>query len=276
MDMVDYVSSSCLRRFLGLKKLGYNVTIINCGRKLYDIFAVVGFEKMIHIGTKKLQIDTSKMKQIATGGNGKIYNFTRDEVLKIYYDSVSDERVENGMVNAKKAFNKGLPVVIPFAMVETDQGKGVIYEKVTGKSLAEEMHTNPKYFKKGALGLINLCKQLGSTEFEPGELSSIRETYINGLDPIKKLLPPHYVDAYNIAVECIPETYTAVHGDLHAGNVMIEGNELLLIDVDDFGCGHPIWDACSFYTAYYCLWEIDNEKESMDFIGMTPKQAGKV
>lgn len=240
MELVEYVSSSVLRRLIALKNAGYNVTVINCSRKLYDIFAIVGFEKLIHIGTKRLQIKTNKMKEIATGGNGKIYDFSRDEILKIYYETISDERAEKGMQNAKKAFNKGLPVAIPFAMVETDQGKGIIYEKLKGKSLAHEMHTNPRYFKTGAIELVKLCKTLGSTHFEPGELSSVRETFINGLDPIKKFLPPHYVDAYNIAIESIPETNTAVHGDLHAGNVILEGNDLLLIDTDDFGSGHPI------------------------------------
>lgn len=276
MEKVEACSSSVLRRMVMLKNAGYNIKIINAGRKLYDIFAVVGFDKIVHIGTKKLNINTKNMKQFAEGGNGKIYEFTRDEILKIYYDFQSEEKIERGMHNAKLAFTKGLPVAIPYASVKTDQGIGIIYEKVTGKSLAATMHNNKKYFDTGAREMTKLCLQLATTHFGDEELTNVKLGFVNGLDPIAKFLPPHYVDAYNIAIEMLPETDTAVHGDFHAKNIMLEGNELLLIDVDDFGSGHPIWDVGSMYTAYKFLSDKGDEDETFAMVGMNVGEAARV
>lgn len=276
MEKVEACSSSVLRRMIMLKNAGYNIKIINAGRKLYDIFAVVGFEKIVHIGTKKLNINTKNLKEFATGGNGKIYQFTRDEILKIYYDFQSEDKIEQGMKNAKIAFTKGLPVAIPYASVKTDQGMGIIYEKVTGKSLAEAMHNNKKYFETGAREMTKLCRQLATTHLDDDGLTNVKEGFVDGLKPVAKFLPKHYVDAYNIAIEMLPETDTAVHGDFHAKNIMLEGSELLLIDVDDFGCGHPIWDVGSMYTAYKFLSDKGDEDETFAMVGMNVKEAARV
>ena len=40
----------------------------------------------------------------------------------------------------------------------------------------------------------------------------------------------------------IPERSTIVHCDFHENNVMVRGNELILIDMSDIGRGHPIFD----------------------------------
>ena len=276
MDDVDYASSTILRRMVMIKNGGNNVKIVNANRKLYDIFAVVGLDKMIEIGTKKLNISTKKLKQFATGGNGKIYNFTRDEILKIYFDFQSEEKIIHGMENAKMAFNKGLPVVIPYASVQTDQGVGVIYERVGGKSLADAMHNNKKFFDKGAIAMTQLCKRLATTHFEETDkMTYVKDGYVNGLDPIKKFLPKRLVDAYNIAIEVMPNTNTAVHGDFQGRNILLDGSELLLIDLDDFGLGHPIWDVASAYTAYGFLNEKGDEDETYAMVGLNVAEAGR-
>lgn len=275
MEKVESCSSSVLRRMIMLKNAGYNVKIINAGRKLYDIFAVVGFEKLVHIGTKKLNFSTKNMKEFATGGNGKIYEFSRDEILKIYFDRQSEEKIEQGMKNAKIAFTLGLPVAIPFASVLTDQGIGIIYEKVTGKCLADAIHNNKKYFETGVRELTKLAKLLASTHFGDEPVTNIKEGFVDGLKPIAKFLPKAYVDAYNIAIEMLPENDTAIHGDFHAKNIMLEGDELLLIDVDDFGSGHPIWDVASVYTAYKFLSDKGDEEETFARTGLSVNEAAR-
>ena len=52
--------------------------------------------------------------------------------------------------------------------------------------------------------------------------------------------------------ENIPERRTFIHGDCHAGNVMLQGNELMFIDLSCAGCGHPIFDLMSMYLTAAC------------------------
>ena len=48
----------------------------------------------------------------------------------------------------------------------------------------------------------------------------------------------------------IPQKNTLVHADFHEGNVMLQGNELILIDLDDICTGNPLFDLVAHYTGH--------------------------
>ena len=50
----------------------------------------------------------------------------------------------------------------------------------------------------------------------------------------------------------VPDRKTFIHGDCHAGNVMLQDNELMFIDLSCAGCGHPIFDLMSMYLTAGC------------------------
>ena len=51
-------------------------------------------------------------------------------------------------------------------------------------------------------------------------------------------------------IDAIPERNTFIHMDYHPGNMMLQNGELMLIDVDDSGLGHPIIDLAAMYLVY--------------------------
>ena len=51
-------------------------------------------------------------------------------------------------------------------------------------------------------------------------------------------------------INAIPETGTMIHGDLHIKNVMQQGDEALLIDMDTLCSGHPVYELAFIYNAY--------------------------
>ena len=55
-----------------------------------------------------------------------------------------------------------------------------------------------------------------------------------------------------VVMENVPERSTFIHGDCHAGNVMLQGKELVFIDLASAGHGHPIFDLMSMYLTAAC------------------------
>ena len=51
-------------------------------------------------------------------------------------------------------------------------------------------------------------------------------------------------------IDTIPKRNTFIHQDFHPGNLMYQNGEIMLIDVDDSGVGHPIIDLAAMYLVY--------------------------
>ena len=48
-------------------------------------------------------------------------------------------------------------------------------------------------------------------------------------------------------IDSIPERSTFIHGDFHPANIMVSGEEWLLIDMGDASVGHPVIDLLGAY-----------------------------
>ncbi len=65
----------------------------------------------------------------------------------------------------------------------------------------------------------------------------------------------------------IPVTYTMLHSDFHVKNIMSQGNELLLIDMDTLSTGHPIFELGAMYATYVAFACV-NKNNTVEFLGM--------
>ncbi len=48
----------------------------------------------------------------------------------------------------------------------------------------------------------------------------------------------------------VTKTYTLLHGDYHLKNIMMSGEELMLIDMDTLCFGDPIFEMATMYNSY--------------------------
>ena len=58
-------------------------------------------------------------------------------------------------------------------------------------------------------------------------------------------------------VKAVPEDHHMLHGDYHTKNLMLQGDEVLLIDMDTLCIGHPVFELASMYNAYVGFGLID-------------------
>jgi aminoglycoside phosphotransferase (APT) family kinase protein len=64
----------------------------------------------------------------------------------------------------------------------------------------------------------------------------------------------------------MPVKNTLVHGDFHLGNMMVQGDEIVLIDTDDVAQGDPIIDLASMELTFEF---ITTDEQSMMTMGIT-------
>ena len=125
----------------------------------------------------------------------------------------------------------------------------MIYELVDAKTLGSVVHNNPEKLREYALSMSALMKKLHSTEMEKDTMPDARMTLRLWADIAAK--SDYYTKddmqrVYDL-IDSIPQRNTFIHGDFHTGNIMVQNDELILIDMGDASVGHPVIDLLGTY-----------------------------
>lgn len=199
------------------------------------------------------EISVEGCELLGKGGNGAVYRLDDETIVKVYFgERNSIEKIKRNREITKNAFVQGVPTMIAFDMVRVGENYGVVYEMINARSFAQEIAANPDRTDEFAHLIVDTLKKLHSTEFEEGALPSSKERFRNevqiALD--RGYYKPQEAERLFKMIDTIPERNTFIHQDFHPGNIMYQNGEIMLIDVDDSGMGHPIFDLAGMYLVY--------------------------
>lgn len=199
------------------------------------------------------EVSVEGCELLGKGGNGAVYRLDDETIVKVYFgERNSIEKIKRNREITRNAFVQGVPTMIAFDMVKVGDSYGVVYEMINARSFAQEIAANPDRTDEFAHLIVDTLKKLHSTEFEEGALPSSKERYRNEVQITldKGYYKPGEADRLFKMIDTIPERNTFIHQDFHPGNIMYQNGEIMLIDVDDSGMGHPIFDLAGMYLVY--------------------------
>ena len=115
------------------------------------------------------------------------------------------------------------------------------------------MKDDPERMEEYIRMFADLIRQVHETEVTAEQFVSSRATTLGALPYMKgRIFNDEEYEKVKAIFENIPERKTFIHGDCHTGNVMLQGKELMFIDLSCAGCGHPIFDLMSMYLTAAC------------------------
>ena len=264
---LDYISSAGLRVILRLKKANGTTKVINCNSEVYEIFDMTGFTEMMDISKAYRKLSVDGCEVIGEGANGIVYRTDPDTIVKVYKNPDSLDEIHNERELARKAFVMGIPTAIPYDVVQVGDLYGSVFELLNATSFS-------KLIAEGgdvddiARQSVDILKTIHSTTLKDGELPSKRREAIGWAEFVKPYLPDEIGEKLIKLFNEIPETNNMLHGDYHIKNIMRQGNENLLIDMDTLSMGHPVFELSQMYLAYLGFSETDPE-DVMRFLGIT-------
>ena len=102
------------------------------------------------------------------------------------------------------------------------------------------------------------------------------DVYKDMMNPLEDQLKRNPDDARQFIInqddeQRLIQKYGVVHNDLHSNNIMVQGDELLLIDVDDACVGDPAVDLAGMYTAHEIT--SSSDEVSMWVLGMNAAES---
>ena len=257
---LTYISSAGLRILMRLlKTTKAEITVRDVSHEIYDIFHMTGLTRLFTVVEKLEYIDTKDADLLGAGVYGSVYRLTPELVMKVYHDDNCREILEKTLENAQRALLAGIPTMLSFKTVRTDKGLGLIYELFEGESMSDVMREDPEHLADYAREMAELALLMAETEIDDGGMSRRSERLSEELEAARPLIGEDIFDKLSGYLRAVPERDTPVHGDFHSKNMMKRDGELMLIDMDDFALGHPVWDIACFYRIFRYFANLSDE-----------------
>ena len=266
-ERLEYVASSGLRIILKLAKTEKNFSVEKVSPNVFSVFEMTGFARIITIKKALRKIDLEKCEKIGFGGNGAVYRISEDEIVKVNYSPATDAELDSELTKAKEAFLLGVPTAISFDLVDCGEGRrGVVYETIKSKSLGETIQNNPELMEELTDRYIEQITKLHSIHTDNPVFGSMKDNYRIQVENASKHLTEEEGKMLEMILDVLPEGDTLVHGDAHTKNIMIQGGEMLWIDMEGMSLGHPIYDLISIAAVLNGI--RNDDKMTMGICGM--------
>lgn len=207
------------------------------------IMSVTGKQKYEHI-------NLDDYIQSGEGGTAISYSHKDGKTLaKLFMAGMGAEMAEREFLVNKTVYEMGIPTPKPLRLVTDGARFGAEYELIRNKrSFTRIISQEPQQLEPLSLRFANLAREIHRTPADTTRLPSMREL-IKAQIVRYTDVPGDIREKALQFLESIPDTPTCLHGDLHIGNIITDGEHTLWIDVGDFAYGVPEWDLCMMYYA---------------------------
>ncbi len=276
MDELNYLSSAGLRVILKLKKENADMKLVEVIPEVYEVFDTTGFTEMMDIEKGYRHYNCEGWEVIGEGANGIVYRMDPETIVKLFKNSDALPEIERERKLAREAFVHGVPTAIPYDVIKVDGSYGTVYELLNAESLAKMLadDSSEENIDKCVGIFVDLLKQIHATEVYADFIPNQNEIGIGWVNFLKEYLPEDTWNKLHALVTALPECNTMLHGDYHVKNVMVQGDEALLIDMDTISYGSIIYEFGSIYNAFKGFSEVDRN-QAQNFLGIDYEVACK-
>lgn len=176
---------------------------------------------------------------IGRGMTAEVYEWAPGMVLKLFFDRYSEDRIKYEAEITKLLHEAGVPSPAIYGMIDVDGRKGIILERIIGKTILSHIQVKPwkLYYFAQKMAQLHFKIHTHSANNLPSQKE--RFTYKIKLssqilgDMEKKVLD--YIDS-------LPNDICVCHGDIHFNNIIVSQNELVAIDWNSAYQGNPLGD----------------------------------
>lgn len=271
---LGYVSSAGLRVLMRLKKEYGSLCVINCNSTIYETFVITGFSEVFSISKKYRDISIDGLEKIGDGFYGSVYRLDKETIVKVYKYPDSLNMIRREQQLARKALVMGISTAIPYDIVHVGDLYGTVFELINPEP-ATKLVSSDKSLENFCVKSAEILKAIHSIEVSQYDFPSRREQIIEEVIECKGHFNIPVYDSLKSLIATIPESNKLLHCDFHIKNILKQGEELILIDMDTLSRGHPIFEFAAMYATYIAFGCI-NKNNSMEFLGISSEKSKKI
>lgn len=272
---LHYISSAGLRIILKIKQKHDDSHVINANLDVYDVLQMTGFTNIMDVKKALNEMSVEGAEIIGEGFFSTVYRIDKDTIIKVFNRTSDEKQIERELKLAKQAFVLGIPTAISFDIVKVKDKLGVRFEMLDCMSLKNAFIKYPEKYDELLNKYVDLLKKINTTECFDPSVPSIKKFFIEKVEALKPLLDEAHYEKLLGLMKSVPERSTFVHGDCHFKNIMVQGEDFLLIDMDTLSVGHPIFELANLRCPYVAF-EEDAPGNCEQFFGMKAEYCVKL
>ena len=229
--------------------------------QVYEVLETTGFTKIMVVERAMRQLSVEGCRLIGIGGVGKVYRLDGDTIIKVFREGTTMDEVRREITLSKEAFVLGMPTAISFDIVRVAPSSGqqtecygLVFELLKAKTLSTYIKQHPDQLDDCAKKYAELFLGLHHIEVpEGGDVPSAIVHERQQIEHIRRYFPDECIDMLLYIIDHIPSANRLLHLDLQTKNAMMQGDELMLIDMGEVSYGHPLLDLGHAYSAMVSL-----------------------
>ena len=190
---------------------------------------------------------------ISAGRTAEIYSWDQDQVIKLFYDWVELESIENEARISRAIYESGLPVPEVGELIHVNERVGLIYQRVHGDSMYKAAQRKPwnipHYLKRFAELHVEIHSRRISIEL-PSQRQMLERSIQQAVG-----LPNRLRSKVLAALQDLPDGNQLCHGDFWAGNILMTPRGEVIIDWNRASYGNPLADLARTTNAVFAFLE---------------------
>lgn len=181
-----------------------------------------------------------KLRKIAEGREAEMFEWEDGKILRLGRGENAEAQVSWQEMTLARAAKAGIRVPNVYGRADVEGRPGLIMERVPGVDLLTLVGQKPWKVLQVAGVSARVHAQMHEC-IAPSEVEPLKAR-ITRLVTTSDLVPPEVRDFVLRELAELPDGDRLLHGDFHAGNIMMSGDEPVVIDWSNVTRGDPMAD----------------------------------
>ena len=194
------------------------------------------------------EIRTDDLPLIGKGVSGSVYRFGEDKALKLFKSSFTQEQVKRAYEVACFIDESGIATAKPYEMVRSGDSFGIVSEYLDSPTLLSLIRDG-KISRQDAAGRMGEILRRVHALSAAGQIQTQREMVGGILERCGQYLTDGEITKLLALTGNYPGKHV-LHGDFHENNILVRGDEYLLIDLDSVNVGSPLFEMGQLFCIY--------------------------
>lgn len=178
-------------------------------------------------------------KLIGKGMTAEVFELTDNKVLKLFFKRYGYKRVEYEANIGYAVHEAGVNSPIVYGVEEVNDRKGIVFEKIDGRTILKQMRNQPWLISYYAKQMAQLHYEMHNCHSDklPSQIDLLFDA-IGKTDDIDLRIKRRIL----YYLESLPRGNSVCHGDLHFDNIIVSDHGIVPIDWAKAYKGNPMGD----------------------------------